>query len=312
MITILQLVAGLALLYVGAEGLVRGSAQLALRLGLSPLVIGLTVVAFGTSSPELVVSVKAALAGNGDISFGNVVGSNICNIALILGLASVLRPMKVNLQLLRLDVPIMIGVSVLLTLLLLDGGLNRFEGFFLFAGIIGYTTISYVVATRDRINLVADDTEYAPKPLHSIWRDLALVVIGLLALVFGADFLVKGAVSIARFFGISEAVIGLTIVAVGTSLPELATSVVAAIKGEGDIAVGNVVGSNIFNILAILGLASLIRPIHSDGIELFDLLTMTFMAVIMIPVMRTGLRVNRWEGAFLLVLYGGYIRTLME
>ncbi len=312
MITILQLVAGLALLYVGAEGLVRGSAQLALRLGLSPLVIGLTVVAFGTSSPELVVSVKAALAGNGDISFGNVVGSNICNIALILGLASVMRPMKVNLQLLRLDVPIMIGVSVLLTLLLLDGGLNRLEGFLLFAGIIGYMTVSYIVATRDRINIVADDVEYVPKPVHSVWRDLFFVVVGLAALVFGADLLVKGAVSVAQFFGISDAVIGLTIVAVGTSLPELATSVVAAIKGEGDIAVGNVVGSNIFNILSILGLTALIQPINAEGIELFDLLTMTFMAVIMIPVMRTGLRVNRWEGAFLLVLYGGYIRTLME
>lgn len=312
MITILQLVAGLALLYVGAEGLVRGSAQLALRLGLTPLVIGLTVVAFGTSSPEMVVSVQAALAGSGDIAFGNVVGSNICNIALILGLSAVMRPMKVNLQLLRMDVPIMIGVSVLLTLLLLDGRLGRLEGSLLFGGVIAYTVVNYLLATRDRVNLVADDLNYVPKPLHSVWRDLAYVVVGLLLLVAGADFLVKGAVSIAHYFGISDAVIGLTIVAVGTSLPELATSVVAAIKGEGDIAVGNVIGSNIFNILAILGMASIIQPISTVGIGLFDLLVMTAIAVLMIPVMRTGLRVNRWEGAFLLLLYGGYVRLLMD
>ncbi len=306
----LLMIAGFALLYVGAEALIRGGAALALRLGLTPLVVGLTVVAFGTSSPELVVSIKAGLSGNGSLAVGNVVGSNICNVALILGLSAIIRPMKVDAQLIRLDVPIVIGCSLLLSLLLMDQDLSRLEGLILATGIVLYVAFSLRMARRANQKIQQEFAEGIPRPGGNILRDLLLVAVGLGLLVVGADLFVDNAVQVARALGVSDAVIGLTIVAIGTSLPELATSIVAAFKKEGDIAIGNVVGSNIFNILSILGLTALLHPLHSDGIGMVDLLVMIGLVVVLLPLMRTGLRINRMEGAFLLAIYAGYMYYL--
>lgn len=307
-----HLTVGLCLLYIGAEGLVRGSSSLALRLGLTRLVIGLTVVAYGTSSPELVVSVKATLDGNGAISLGNIVGSNICNIALILGLSALVSPLRVHAQVVRLQIPIMIAASLILSILLIDGQLNRFEGLGLFCGSVAYTIYSIYLArkeTNKSLNEKLRDTVRIPtrKP----WVDLIFVVIGFAMLVLGANLFVSGAVSMAKNLGVSQALIGLTIVALGTSLPELATSLVAAVRREGDIAVGNVVGSNIFNILAILGLASLIRPIQMGGISVVDLIVMIVTGALALPLMWTGFLLSRWEGTFLLAAYCGYIYYLL-
>lgn len=315
LISLLLIVGGLALLYFGAEGLVRGSAALALRLGLTPLVVGLTVVAFGTSSPELVVSLGAALGGSSDIALGNVIGSNISNVALILGLTVLVRPAPVQAQLLRLDVPVMIGCSALLFVLLLDGGIDRLEGAVLALGAVGYTAFNLWYARRkpDVVGrmLGEEPAEALPQPRGSAWRDVAFVLVGLGLLVVGARLLVEGAVAVAERFGLSEAFIGLTIVAIGTSLPELATSIVAALKGEGDLAIGNVVGSNVFNILGILGFSSLVHPLQGSGIGPVDLGVMLVLAVGVLVLMRSGYRLVRWEGALLLLGYAGYIYYLV-
>jgi cation:H+ antiporter len=311
LLDLLALAAGLVLLYFGAEWLVRGAASLALRFGLTPLVVGLTVVAFGTSAPELVVSVGSALEGRGGLAIGNVVGSNIVNVALILGLSVLIRPALVKTQLLRLDVPLMIGASVLLFVLLLDGMLNRVEGVFLFAGLVAYTGFNIWQSRREQTARQTDLAEVLPTPSGSVGRDVGWVVVGLVVLVVGAQLLVSGAVSIAEAAGLSEAVIGLTIVAIGTSLPELATSIVAALRGEGDIAVGNVVGSNVFNLLGILGLSSMLAPLERGGIGLFDLGTMLFLALLLVPLMRSGFQLSRWEGSLLMACYAVYLGWLL-
>ncbi len=310
-LSLLSIALGLVLLYVGAEGLVRGSAALALRLGLTPLVVGLTVVAFGTSSPELVVSLQAALSDNGAIAIGNVVGSNICNVALILGLSALIRPLKVHTQLLRFDVPLVVVASVLLALLLLDGALGRLEGALLTTGIVSYTGYILWKARTMNSGLQEEFAEALPARQGALWRHVAFVVGGLGLLVVGANLLVKGAVAVAETLGLSKAFIGLTIVALGTSLPEMATSLVAAVRREGDIAVGNIVGSNVFNILAILGLSSLAHPLQTQGVAMTDLVVMTAFAVLMLPLMRTGFQLVRWEGALLLALYVGYVGWLL-
>lgn len=300
-------------LYLGAEGLVRGSVALALQLGLSRLVIGLTVVAFGTSTPELVVSVKAALNGLYGISLGNVAGSNICNIALILGISALIQPLRIDAQVVRLQIPIMILVSILLTVFLLDGGIGRFEGACLFLGILVYMGASLYLARKEKGAL--DGNPSGPTtpeaPVGRVWVSLLFVAVGLGLLMAGAQFFLTGAVSLARNLGVSEAFIGLTIVALGTSLPELATSMMAALKKEGDIAVGNVVGSNIFNILSILGVTSLVHPIEMGGIRMIDMAVMLGIAILVLPMARSGFRLNRWEGAILLAVYGGYIAYLL-
>lgn len=305
-------VIGLVLLYYGAEFLVRGGVQIAKRFHVSSLVIGLTLVAFATSAPELVVSCDAALRGAGDIALGNVIGSNVCNIALILGLCAVITPLTVNPKLFRVDVPLMIGASILLTVFyLLSGGINRLEGALFLIGIFVYTVGSILHAKRCGESASAEETEEEKKKDLAIGWAVALVVIGLAALVGGAKLLVEAAICLAKLAGVSQAVIGLTIVAVGTSLPELATSVVAAVKGERDIAIGNVVGSNIFNILAILGAAPLLQPLQGDRISPVDLGVMLFCAVILYPMMRTGNTISRKEGAFLLVVYVAYTTWLI-
>ncbi len=309
LVNLLLIAAGLALLYAGAEGLVRGSAALALRLGLTPLAVGLTVVAFGTSSPELVVSLQTALAGQGDLAVGNVVGSNIANVALILGLSVVIRTVAVQVQLVRYDVPVLIGVSAVLVLMLMDGRLGRLEGALLMGGIVLYTLAAFRLARKEKGTPAGPDA--APPDLaRPAWHDALFVLAGLGLLVLGAQLLVEGAVAIARDAGLSEALIGLTILAVGTSLPELATSLVAAAKGEGDIAVGNVVGSNIFNVLAILGCAATARPLDAPGISLVDLGVMVGLAVALLPLTRSSFRLVRWEGALLIGSYAAYVAYL--
>jgi cation:H+ antiporter len=312
----LSLLLGLGLLYAGAQTLIKGGAALALRLGLTPLVIGLTVIAYGTSSPEMVVSVKAAATGNGPISLGNVIGSNICNIALILAFCALVRPVTASAQIIRREIPIMIGVSLLVAALLWDGWLGRIDGAVLCAGVIAYTWFTVVEAKRQKA--ANAEAEYAdemsdaqPKKMTLLFAILLLIA-GLGVLVAGSRFFVDGAVTLAQGWGVSDVVIGLTIVAVGTSMPELATSLVAAIRKHSDVAVGNIVGSNIFNVLGILGIAALVQPIDASGLGPIDLAMMIGVAVALLPLARSGGRVSRWEGMALLIAYAAYTTWLVR
>ncbi|MEN3940182.1 calcium/sodium antiporter [Prosthecobacter sp. SYSU 5D2] len=300
---------GLILLYFGGEGLVRGSSALALRLGLTPLVVGLTVVAFGTSAPELVVSIQAAMDDQGAIAMGNVLGSNALNVGLILGLTALICPLKVQLQILRIDAPIMVGVSLMAGLMMHDLYISRMEGGLLVGGLVAYLVFTVIYAKKVK-PLPAVEAEFAealPSPKGSVGRDVLFVVGGLVLLVAGSRFMVDGAVSLARLYGISEAVIGLTIVAAGTSMPELVTCVVAALKKEPDIALGNIIGSNIFNILGILGGAALVKPLNAGGIQMTDIYVVIAFSVILVPIMKTGHKLARWEGVLLLTAYAGYM-----
>lgn len=311
-IAILYLALGLVLLYYGAEALVRGSSSLALRLGLSPLVIGLTVVAFGTSSPELVVSLKAGLAGQGNISVGNVVGSNICNIGLILGICALVTPIATTSQIVRIDIPIMIAATAFTTFLLWDGTLGLAEGIILFALLLAYVVFSVYLARRQPADALGAEFDTEVKvSKRGLFIDLLMVAGGLVLLIFGARFLVDGAVVIARAFGWSEALIGLTVIAVGTSLPELATSLVAAVKKEADIAVGNIVGSNIFNLLGILGITAMATPLAASGISLVDYAVMAVFALVLWPMAYHQKCITRLEGAILLAGYAAYVSWLV-
>jgi cation:H+ antiporter len=313
MISWIYLIAGLGLLYLGAQILVKGGAALALRLGLNALVVGLTVIAYGTSSPEMVVSVSASLQDNGAIAIGNVVGSNICNIALILGVCSLVSPLSASAQIIRREIPIMIGVSVVLAAMLWDEQLSRFEGGVLFAGIVVYTVLTVRLARAETKGKA--EKEYGedfPAGSMSLGKSVLLVIAGLGVLVVASQLFVGGAVVLAKLWGVTEAVIGLTVVAVGTSMPELATSLVAAVRGHGDVAIGNVVGSNIFNVLGILGIAALINPIDTSGLSRVDLATMVVAALAMLPAARSGGVISRLEGAILLVAYVGYTVWLVS
>ena len=317
--TILMLIAGLVLLVAGAEVLVKGASRIALMFGLSPLVIGLTIVAYGTSSPELMVSIQSSLAGQPDIALGNVVGSNIFNVLLILGVSALITPLVVAQQLIRLDVPILIGVSCLTLMFGLDGKISRVDGTIFLIGIILYTTFLLIQSRKEHNPEVTEEyeREYGGSTARSpqqIAINIGFVVLGLGLLVLGSKFLVDSSIAIARSFGVSELVIGLTLVAAGTSLPELATSVVASIRGERDIAVGNVIGSNIFNILAVLGGSSLFS---ADGLTVsasalrFDIPVMIAVAVICLPVFITGQLIARWEGLLFLSYYVAYTAYLI-
>jgi len=308
---IFLLILGLAALTFGAEGLVRGSASLAIRLGLTPLIIGLTIVAFGTSTPELVVSLGASLNNQGDISIGNVVGSNIFNIGIILGLTALLCPVKVRLQVIKQDCPIMIAVSLLALILITEGTISRLAGIALFTGLVAYTGFTIWLARKGVSSEIEKQfKEGVPSPSKSLYRDLFFIGGGLLLLVAGSRLLVLSATAIARLIGISEAVIGLTIIAAGTSLPELATSIVAGLRRQPDIAVGNVVGSNIFNILGILGVASIAKPLSATGITNLDLWVMVVFSIALLPFLYTDLKLQRWEGGLLLFGYGSYLWVL--
>lgn len=315
--TILFLVLGLALLLGGAEFLVRGSARIASAAGISPLVVGLTVVAFGTSSPEFSVSVMSAFKGQADLALGNVVGSNIFNVLFILGLAAMIVPLVVAQQLVRFDVPVMIGASVLVFLLGMDGNIGRLDGILLTIGVVIYT-VFLIVQSRKESNAEVKaeyDEMVGAKGSGKNWViNIGLVILGLAALVGGSKLLVDAAVTIARSWGVSELVIGLTIVAAGTSLPEVAASVVAALRGERDIAVGNVVGSNIFNLLCVLGLSSVVAP---SGITVskaalsFDLPVMIAVAVACLPIFFAGYRISRVNGLCLFGFYAAYVIYLI-
>lgn len=304
---------GLIALYFGAEALVKGGAGLALRLGLTPLVIGLTVIAFGTSSPEMVVSLQASLSGNGPIAIGNIIGSNICNIALILGLCAMISPLTADAQVIRREVPIMIGASVVALLVLADGHVARWEGAILVTGLIVYTALTVRQARAETAAASAEfSQELGQRRPTGLGLSIVGVIGGLAILVFGSHFFVKGAVTLAESWGMNQIAIGLTIVAIGTSLPELATSLLASLKRQGDVAIGNVVGSNIFNVLGILGVAALVQPITAPELAWADLGVMMLVALALLPVVRTGGRISRWEGAGLLIVYIGYTIWLLR
>lgn len=316
--TLILFLFGLVFLIVGAELLVRGASRLAAAVGVSPLVIGLTVVAYGTSSPELAVSIQSAFSSQADIALGNVVGSNIFNILFILGVSALVAPLLVAQQLVWLDVPIMIGVSLATLFFALDGVIGRFDGAVLFIGAILYTAFLIHQSRKEDKDI---EDEYAQEfggnespSSNVVVSQLGLIVVGLALLVLGSRWLVNGAVEVARWFGVSELVIGLTIIAAGTSLPEVATSVLASIRGERDIAVGNVVGSNIFNLLTVLGLTSLLAP---GGVNVapavlsFDLPVMIVVAVACLPIFFTGHVIARWEGALFFGYYLAYTLYLI-
>lgn len=311
-ITLTLFLCGLLLLVSGAEALVRGASALALRLGISPLLIGLTVVAFGTSAPELAVSVDAALEGNSSISLGNIIGSNIANIALILGLAALIEPMRVQTSLITQQIPIMIGVSILLWLLSLDQRLGFLDGLLMFSGIIAYISFSYRHSQTDvSATQVEPVVETSIALMSRLWFCLLLIGVGLAALVAGGSLLVNSAVEIARLFNISETLIGLTIVALGTSLPEMATSIVAAIRKQDDIAIGNIVGSNIVNILGILGFSSMLSPLASAEFGQLNYIAMIGIAIVLWPLAWTRRRLGRLEGLVLLTIYVAYVYYLL-
>ncbi|WP_129677189.1 calcium/sodium antiporter [Candidatus Chloroploca sp. Khr17] len=315
------IVLGLVCLVIGGELLVRGASALAAVAGISPLVIGLTVVSFGTSSPELAVSLQAGLSGNADIALGNVVGSNIFNVLFILGLCALIAPLIVSLQVVRREVPLMIGVSFLLGLLAMDGRITRIEGLGLFIGILSYVTWSVISSRQETAQHEAAAEKLGvaqtPRPkadAQQILINVGLVVGGLVVLVLGAGWLVDGAVELAQALGVSDVIIGLTIVAVGTSLPEVVTSVIATIRNERDLAVGNVVGSNIFNILGILGIAALVTP-NGIGIPqsaiVFDIPVMIAVAVACLPIFFTRMMIARWEGFLFMGYYIAYTAYLI-
>lgn len=312
--SIVLFVLGLVFLVVGAEALVKGASRLAAAFRVSPLIIGLTVVAFGTSAPELAVSIKAALAGQANIAIGNVVGSNIFNVLFILGISALIVPLVVSAQLIRLDVPLMVALSVIVFLMALDGSLSRIDGVILVAGLIAYVLFLIVQSRRDNSAADAaaaagvDNPEELAAAVHNPqWLlNLSLVFGGLALLVLGSRWLVDAAIEFAQYFGVSELVIGLTIVAAGTSMPEVVTSIVAALRGERDIAVGNVVGSNIFNLMGVLGIASAVAPNGipiSDAVIAFDLPIMIAVAFACVPIFFTAGVIRRYEGAILFAYY---------
>jgi cation:H+ antiporter len=317
-ITFLLLLAGLVLLVIGAEFLVKGSSRLATMLRIPPLIIGLTVVAYGTSMPEMTVSVMSALApGGADIAIGNVVGSNICNVLLILGLSSLIAPLAVSKQMIRSDVPIMIGVSLLWLMFSLDGQLSKVDSVILLLGGVTYTLFLIYQSSKQKVEQDEFTEEYGssePATPPAWLRNTAYIIGGLVLLVLGSRLLVDSAITIAEYFNVSKLIVGLTIVAVGTSLPELFTSIIASLRGETEIAVGNVLGSNIFNILVVLGVSGIIAP---NGINVsqevinFDAPVMIAVAFACLPIFYSGKRIERWEGLLFLFYYVAYTAYLV-
>ncbi len=319
LIPVLILLVGLVVLYFGAEGFVSGASSLALRMGIAPLVVGLTVVSSGTSAPELLVSLLASFEGAGDIAIGNIVGSNIANILLVLGATALVRPLTVHAQVVNREMPFMVGASLLFIALGWDGELSRLDGVVLLMAMGGYLAVTYVMARREMRGVEealrasdeqidASDEDIAPR-----WKAVLMLVFGLAGLVVGAKLMVDSAITIAKIMEIPELVVGISVVAVGTSLPELATSVVATFKGESDLAVGNAVGSNIFNILLVLGCVAVVtvQKIEPD-VRNIDLWVMLGTAVGIWPLLRHGFTLDRWKGAILLIVYAVYMVSLFN
>ena len=307
----LYITGGLVLLYFGADWLVQGAVTLALHLGLSPLIVGLTVVALGTSVPEALVSVQAAIGHQGGIALGNVIGSNILNIALILGLSAFLSPLKVDSHLVKADVPLLAGATFMLVVLLEDFHISRMEGAFLLLCIVGYVAGNIMTVKRDSPDEnKIEGMEVPENPGETLWRDVGFLVLGIITLGFGANFLVSGAVDLARIFGLSEALIGLTIVSIGTGTPELATALMATFRKTPELAIGNAVGSNIFNIMFVLGIAGLVAPLDGKGISSVDLYVMLGVTILLLPTVWTGRILDRKEGLLFLAIYVGYLYHL--
>lgn len=305
-LSILLFVVGLILLFLGGEGLVKGASRIARILGISPVVIGLTVVAFGTSAPEFVVGLIAALKGASDIVLGNIIGSNISNIGLILGIGALISPLVIQIRIIKVEVPIMIALSLILYGLAWSLNLGMLQGMFLFGALIAFTIYTYFGSKKEPKQIEEEFEKYAGSG-NSAWKQVAFIVLGLAGLVIGARLVVDSAIFIARLAGVSELVISITAVAIGTSLPELSTTIVAAIRKEHDIIVGNIIGSNIFNI-GILGVVSMVHPLTVDSSLLrFEFPVMIFFSVLLLPLMITGKRVGRVEGLLLLALYAGFI-----
>lgn len=311
MIITLYIIGGLVLLYFGADWLVQGAVTLALHLGLSPLIVGLTVVALGTSIPETLVSVQAAIGHQGGIALGNVIGSNILNIALVLGLSALLHPLKVDSHLVKADVPLLVGATFMLVVLLEDMHISRMEGAFLLLCIMGYVigNIMTVKRTSPKEDVI-EGMEVPKDTSKTLKKDIGFLCIGLVSLAFGANFLVSGAVDLARLWGLSEALIGLTIVSIGTGTPELATALMAAHRKTSDLAIGNAVGSNLFNIMFVLGIAGLIVPMDAVGIRSSDLYVMLGVTILLLPTVWTGYVLDRKEGFVFLAIYVGYLYYL--
>ncbi len=314
--------AGFLLLYYGAEWLVKGSSSLARSLGITPIVIGLTVVAFGTSTPELAVSLVSSIQGKSMLAVGNVIGSNICNIALVLGLAATFQPLTGHAVVVRRDIPVMLGVSLLVLFFSYNSVLGRLEGAVLFAGIIAYTLANYLLARHEvkadipQQEILADLGVEIRETDLSRFKALTMLIVGIIGVVAGAQLVVNAAIKIMTVLGVSEKFIGLTIVAFGTSLPELATSVVAALRKEMDISIGNLVGSNVFNLLSVLGASALIRPIPIPGgfVQsglIYDYIFMLFISFLPWAMMRRDNTVSRGNGVFLLICYLGYLVYLI-
>ncbi|MEN9805222.1 MAG: hypothetical protein RIS41_2069 [Actinomycetota bacterium] len=318
--TFVYLFIGLVCLVLGAEWLVRGASSIAAKLGIAPIVIGLTVVAFGTSAPEMAVSVSGSLGGNTDVALGNVVGSNTFNILLILGLSAALAGLSIQQRLLKFDIPLLIGISLVTYVLILNDVIGRVEGIVLFAGIIAYTWWLLRSARQAESPAVQQEYSETVEKLEgaTVARPLVfqigLVAVGLGLLVLGSQLLVNSATEIATELGVSDLIIGLTVVAAGTSLPELATSVMAAVRGQRDIAVGNVVGSNIFNTLGVLGASAIVSDnglgVSREVIRL-DFPVMLAATIVLLPICWNGFMVKRWEGALLAAFYVAYVTYLI-
>lgn len=319
-LTFVWLVVGLVCLVFGAEWLVRGASSVATKLGVAPIVVGLTVVAFGTSAPEMAVSVSGALSGSADVAIGNVVGSNTFNILAILGLSAAISGLSIEQRLLKFDIPVLILITVVVYGLILDDRVSRVEGALLFLGVVAYTGWLLRGAMKGDTPAVQAEYEAAVESVEgstfaqSIIFQIGLIIVGLALLVLGSQLLVNSATEIAEALGVSDLVIGLTIVAAGTSLPELATSVLAAIRGQRDIAVGNVVGSNIFNLLSVLGAAAAVSSngvaVNSEVIRL-DFPVMLAATIVLLPICWNGFMIKKWEGSLLVMFYVAYVAYLI-
>lgn len=314
-------IVGLIALAIGSEVMVRGGAQLAARLGISPMLIGLTVVSIGTSLPELAVGVTAATEGSGALAVGNIAGTNVVNILFILGLSALIRPLAIGQRTLRFDLPVMAGAALLLWLLAADGVLSRLDGLILACGAVVYTVALILISRRESRATVAEYAEAFPQPDEpakagggSLFQHAATTFTGIAVVILGAEWLVGGAVGIARELGVSDALIGLTIVAIGTSAPELVTTVVSTVRGERDIAIGNLLGSSVYNILLILGITCLV-PAHglalTHNLVSVDIPIMVAASLVCIPIFVTGRRVHRAEGAAMVAAYLGYLTFLL-
>jgi cation:H+ antiporter len=303
---ILLFVIGIAFLYSGGEGLVKGSSRLARSFGINPVVIGLTIVAFGTSAPEFVVSIIAVLRDSNDLVIGNIVGSNISNIGLIMSISALISPLIIQMRLIRIEVPIMILLSIILFLLAFNRTIGLFEGILIFLILSAFVVYSSINALRESTMVASEYKEFLG-PNNSFLKNSLFILLGLAALIIGARLVVNSSIFMAREAGISELVIGITAVAVSTSLPELSASIVAAYRKEHDIVVGNIIGSNIFNI-GILGFVSIVHPINvNSSILKYELPVMILFSLSAIPVMKTGFRVSRLEGIFLLFSYSLFV-----